>query len=124
MSVSMFHSIFFAVGLGMTGLCGGRNSGAGGGAPRGATGGATGGAVGGGAASAASVFTLRRTRPSAPRPYRAWGYPVLPALYIAGLGLIIANTLYTRPLESIAGLALIGTGIPVFYYFKRTWVRG
>jgi APA family basic amino acid/polyamine antiporter len=76
------------------------------------------------AASAASLFTLRRTRPKAPRPYRAWGYPVLPALYIASLSLIIVNTLYTRPLESIAGLALIGAGIPVFYYFKSRWVRG
>ena len=73
------------------------------------------------AASAASVFTLRRTRPDAPRPYRAWGYPVLPALYIAGLCLLIGNTIYTRPVESLAGLALIAAGVPVYHSFRRRW---
>ncbi len=75
------------------------------------------------AASAASVFALRRSRPDAPRPYRAWGYPVLPALYIAGLCLIIGNTIYTRPVESAAGLAFIAAGVPVFFHFKRGWSR-
>ena len=73
------------------------------------------------AASAASVFTLRRTRPDAPRPYRAWGYPILPALYIGGLCLLIGNTIYTRPVESLAGLALISAGVPVFHSFRRRW---
>jgi len=73
------------------------------------------------AASAASVFTLRRKRPDAPRPYRAFGYPVLPALYIAGVALIIANTIYTRPIEAISGLGLLGAGVPVYYLFKKSW---
>ena len=71
------------------------------------------------AASAATVFTLRRTRPDAPRPYRAWGYPVLPALYIAALCVIITSTIYTRPVESIAGLSLIAAGVPAYYMFRK-----
>ncbi|HEY3174858.1 MAG TPA: amino acid permease [Candidatus Polarisedimenticolia bacterium] len=71
------------------------------------------------AASAATVFTLRRARPDAPRPYRAWGYPIVPGLYIAALGVIIASTIYTRPVESIAGLALIAAGLPAYWFFRR-----
>jgi len=71
------------------------------------------------AASAATVFTLRRTRPDAPRPYRAWGYPVLPALYIAALCVIIMSTIYTRPVESLAGLSLIAAGVPAYYMFRK-----
>jgi APA family basic amino acid/polyamine antiporter len=65
------------------------------------------------------VFSLRRTRPDAPRPYRAFGYPALPALYIAGLCLIIGNTIYTRPIESVVGLAIIAAGLPAYWYFRK-----
>ncbi|HZI94245.1 MAG TPA: amino acid permease [Patescibacteria group bacterium] len=71
------------------------------------------------AASAISVFSLRRTRPDAPRPYRDFGYPALPALYIAGLCLIIGNTIYTRPIESVVGLAIIAAGLPAYWYFRK-----
>lgn len=71
------------------------------------------------AASAATVFTLRRNRPDAPRPYRAWGYPVLPALYITALCIIIVSTIYNSPFESIAGLALIAVGVPAYYMFRK-----
>ena len=70
------------------------------------------------AASAATVFTLRRARPDAPRPYRAWGYPIVPGLYIGALGVIIASTIYTRPGASLAGLTLIAAGLPAYWFFK------
>lgn len=76
------------------------------------------------AASALSVFTLRRKKPEASRPYRAFGYPLLPALYIAGLCLIIGNTIYTRPFESVAGLVFVAGGVPAYWYFKGGWSRG
>jgi basic amino acid/polyamine antiporter, APA family len=65
------------------------------------------------------LFRLRRTRPDAPRPYRAWGYPVLPAIYIL-CGLFIEWALLThKTTRSAAGLCLVGLGIPVYYWWRR-----
>ncbi len=67
----------------------------------------------------AGVFELRRARRDAPRPYRAWGYPVLPALYIA-FALFVEWALLThKPLRSIAGLCIVAVGIPVYYLWRR-----
>ncbi len=67
----------------------------------------------------AGVFVLRRTRPNAPRPYRAWGYPVLPALYIL-FALFVEWALLTHKTgRSVAGLAIVAIGIPVFYFWRR-----
>jgi APA family basic amino acid/polyamine antiporter len=66
----------------------------------------------------AAIFTLRRRRPDAPRPYRAWGYPVVPALFVlASLGLV-ASTFLQRPWESLMGLALIAAGLPAYYFWR------
>ena len=70
-------------------------------------------------AGAAAVFTLRRKRPDLPRPYRAWGYPVVPLLFIAGSAGILANMLFETPVESIAGLALTALGIPAYLFLCR-----
>ncbi len=67
----------------------------------------------------AGVIVLRRKRPDAPRPYRMWGYPVTPLLFVAITAWFVVNMLVTRPGPSLAGLALILTGIPVY----RTWAR-
>jgi APA family basic amino acid/polyamine antiporter len=65
------------------------------------------------------LFRLRRTRPNAPRPYRAWGYPVLPALYIT-FALVVEWALLThKPLRSVAGLCIVAVGIPVYYLWRR-----
>lgn len=72
------------------------------------------------AAATAAVFTLRRKRPDLPRPYRTWGYPWMPLAYIGALTLLAANTLSERPVESIGGLALLGLGIPVYGYWRRS----
>jgi APA family basic amino acid/polyamine antiporter len=68
--------------------------------------------------TASAVFMLRRRMPDAPRPYRTWGYPITPLVFIAcAIGLIV-NTLQTSPVESVAGLALIGIGLPVYFYYR------
>jgi len=70
-------------------------------------------------AAAASVYTLRRKFPDLQRPYKTWGYPYTPAIFIlVSLGILV-NTLIESPLESLAGLGFILIGIPVFYYWKK-----
>jgi len=67
----------------------------------------------------AGVFQLRRTRPQAPRPYRAWGYPVLPAVYIA-FALFVEWALLThKPGRSLAGLSIVALGVPVYFMWRR-----
>jgi APA family basic amino acid/polyamine antiporter len=68
---------------------------------------------------AAAVFVLRRTRPDHPRPYRAWGYPVVPMLFILASLLLIGNTLKASPVESFAGLGLVALGLPAYWMFRR-----
>lgn len=70
-------------------------------------------------ATAAAVFVLRRTDPHRPRPYRTWGYPVVPALFILASLLIVANTLVERPMESLFGLGLLAVGLPAYAVFRR-----
>ena len=66
----------------------------------------------------AGIFVLRRTQPDAERPYRAFGYPIIPLIYIAFATLFCANLLYVKPENSIPGLALILLGIPVYYIWR------
>jgi APA family basic amino acid/polyamine antiporter len=65
-----------------------------------------------------AIFRLRRTRPDAPRPYRAWGYPVTPAIFVAATGVLLVNTLIERPWESFVGLGLVGMGL-LYYWYKH-----
>ena len=65
------------------------------------------------------VFRLRRLRPDAPRPYRVWGYPFVPLVYIACSGAFVLNTLVEKPTESLAGLAFLALGLPVYWYTKK-----
>lgn len=62
----------------------------------------------------AGVIRLRRTRPNAPRPYRAWGYPYLPLLYIAGAGIILVVLFIYRPATTWPGLVIVATGLPIY----------
>jgi len=70
-------------------------------------------------AAAASVFTLRKKRPDLPRPYKTWGYPVMPVVFIIASSGILLNTLIEKPVESLAGVGLTVMGIPIYYYWKR-----
>ena len=67
----------------------------------------------------AAVFVLRRKRPDAERPYRVWGYPVVPALFLLVTAYLLINTLVATPGRALAGLALVAAGLPVYAYFAR-----
>jgi APA family basic amino acid/polyamine antiporter len=69
---------------------------------------------------AIGVFRLRRTRPDLPRPYRVWGYPIVPAIFVASSAGFVINILIERPTESLAGLGLLALGLPVYYWYGRT----
>jgi APA family basic amino acid/polyamine antiporter len=69
--------------------------------------------------AAASLFTLRRKYPDMPRPYKAWGYPWVPALFILASVGILLNTLVQQPMESLSGLVLIAVGLPAYLLWKR-----
>jgi APA family basic amino acid/polyamine antiporter len=66
-----------------------------------------------------AVFVLRRSQPDAPRPYRAWGYPLVPALFVAATSWLVASTLLATPGRALAGLALIALGLPVYALLAR-----
>jgi APA family basic amino acid/polyamine antiporter len=65
------------------------------------------------------LFVLRRTQPNAPRPYRAIGYPVLPAIYIAMAAWICVVLLRYKPQYTWPGLILVLIGVPVYLVWKR-----
>lgn len=67
----------------------------------------------------AGLFQLRRTEPGAERPYRAFGYPLVPALYIGATLVICVILLYTKTFNTGMGLLIAGLGIPVYYLTKR-----
>ncbi len=67
----------------------------------------------------AAIFILRRKMPDAPRPVKAFGYPVVPALYMAGVAIIMAALLVYKPLYTWPGLILVLLGIPVYFIWKR-----
>jgi APA family basic amino acid/polyamine antiporter len=67
----------------------------------------------------ASVFVFRRRDPDAPRPYRTWGYPVVPALFVLVTIYLIIFTIKNAPLQSLFGLLIIAMGLPVYWYFAR-----
>jgi APA family basic amino acid/polyamine antiporter len=66
-----------------------------------------------------SVFRLRTKHPDWDRPYRAFGYPLVPAIYIAACLVIIVILLVYKPLFTWPGLAIVLTGVPVFYLWKK-----
>ena len=65
------------------------------------------------------LFVLRFKKPDAPRPYKAWGYPVLPALYIVMAGWICVVLLRYKPQYTWPGLVLVLLGIPVYLFWSR-----
>jgi APA family basic amino acid/polyamine antiporter len=66
----------------------------------------------------AGVFRLRRTRPDADRPYRAFGYPLVPALYIGGAATILATLFVYRTATTWPGLVIVLLGLPVYFAWK------
>jgi APA family basic amino acid/polyamine antiporter len=70
-------------------------------------------------ADVAALYRLRRTQPGRPRPYKAWGYPVVPALYFVAAGAIAANLWWAQPRESSVVLFMAASGLPFYYWFAR-----
>ena len=65
------------------------------------------------------VFILRKKRPDLPRPYKTWGYPVTPAVFILAALFVLVNTLVKSFWNSFASLALIALGIPAYLYWNK-----
>ena len=70
-------------------------------------------------ATTLGVFILRRKMPDAHRPYKVWGYPVVPAIYFLFCVALFLNTIITRPREAAIGIVLILLGIPVYFWLNR-----
>jgi len=66
----------------------------------------------------AGIFVLRRKRPDAERPYRAWGYPVVPVLYMATATLILLVLITYRTQTTWPGLVIMLTGVPVYLAWR------
>jgi APA family basic amino acid/polyamine antiporter len=71
------------------------------------------------AATGAAVIVLRKRRPDVPRPYRTWGYPVVPLLFVLCSLALAANTLLEKPVESLIGLGILGLGLPAYLWWRR-----
>lgn len=67
----------------------------------------------------AAIIVLRRTRPALPRPYRMWGYPATPLLFLAITVWFLVNMLATRPGAAFASLGLMLTGVPAYWLWRR-----
>lgn len=70
-------------------------------------------------ASTSALYVLRRRRAELPRPYHAWGYPLVPAAYLAANGAIALAMLVGRPKECLAALAITASGLPFLFLFAR-----
>ena len=66
-----------------------------------------------------ALFVLRRKRPDAERPYRVWGYPVTPALFLAVTLFLLINTFAATPGRALSGLVLVVSGLPVYWFYSR-----
>ncbi len=64
------------------------------------------------------LFVLRRTRPDLERPYKAVGYPVLPALYVLVAAMVMIDLLFVKPRFTWPGLIIVLSGVPVFFLWN------
>jgi len=70
-------------------------------------------------ATTLGVFILRKKMPDAHRPYKVWGYPVVPALVVIFCIILFANTIFSRPREAAIGMVLMLSGVPFYFWFLR-----
>jgi APA family basic amino acid/polyamine antiporter len=71
-----------------------------------------------------ALFRLRRLRPELPRPVKAFGYPVLPALYLVANAGLMVILLFEKPVYTWPGLLIVASGVPVFYLWRRALGTG
>lgn len=72
---------------------------------------------------AASVFALRRSMPDAPRPYRAWGYPLVPAFFVGAAAFGVLSAYIAAPMTSLLGTAILLLGVVAYRWFERSGRR-
>lgn len=72
------------------------------------------------AMSAGAVIIMRHREPGRERPYRAWGYPLTPIVFIVFALTLVTNTIIDNPSDSIIGLAIVIAGVPAYFYWRRT----
>ncbi|MCS7035786.1 MAG: amino acid permease [Saprospiraceae bacterium] len=70
-------------------------------------------------ATAFGVFVLRRREPDTPRPYRVWGYPLVPALFVLFCAALVVITCFSHPREAALGVGLMLTGVPLYFWWTR-----
>jgi APA family basic amino acid/polyamine antiporter len=70
-----------------------------------------------------SIFVFRVRRPDAERPYRTWGYPVTPILFLIVVGYLLVNAFVTAPVQAFTGIGLILLGLPFYWYWTRVGRR-
>jgi basic amino acid/polyamine antiporter, APA family len=71
-----------------------------------------------------SIFVLRARNPDAERPYRTWGYPITPAVFLLVVGYLLVNAFVTAPVQAFTGLGLILLGLPFYWYWTKGERRG
>ena len=71
------------------------------------------------AVAVSALFVLRRREPDAPRPFRAWGYPWAPGIFVAASAVMVVNEIIRNGRTALAGLAIIAVGVPVYYLVAR-----
>jgi len=69
------------------------------------------------------IFTLRRKRPDAERPYKAFGYPIVPALYIIGASVILVVLFIYQTATTWPGLLIVLTGVPVYFFWRKSYAE-
>lgn len=69
--------------------------------------------------TATTIFIYRRREPNRERPYRVWGYPLLPALFVAGSGILLYSSFASNIKGSLIGMALILLGLPLFALLRK-----
>jgi APA family basic amino acid/polyamine antiporter len=69
--------------------------------------------------STASLFVFRRTVPDMPRPYRALGYPLVPAVFVLVTIALLVNTFIAAPRQALEGVAVLLAGLPLYWYWSR-----
>ncbi|MEP6995165.1 MAG: APC family permease, partial [Acidobacteriota bacterium] len=71
------------------------------------------------AGTGVALFLYRRRQPDLPRPYRCWVYPVVPAIFVVTSLALAVNTVRAQPRETLAGLAILLTGLPIYFWMRQ-----
>ena len=71
----------------------------------------------------AALFVLRRRDPAGERPFKAWGYPLAPMVFVVASGVMVVNAIWRSPGPSLTGLVIIASGVPLYWVFSRGRAR-